>query len=69
MELLSANFTKATAPSVKVASNIKIPNMRFRALLLMEEPSAFSKEKTLLLSVSISNNIFGEDGKISISCQ
>lgn len=49
--LLSANFTKATAPSAKVSNNIKTDNMRFRALLLMEESSAFSKEKILLLRV------------------
>lgn len=48
--LLSANFTKTTQPSGKLASNVKIDNMRFRAPLLMEESSAFSKN-ILLLSV------------------
>lgn len=40
-------------PSVKEASNTKIDNMRFRAPLLMEESSTFSKEKMLLLSVLV----------------
>lgn len=43
-------------PSVKEASDIKIDNMRFRAPLLMEESSAFSK-KMLLLSVLVSEHL------------
>lgn len=44
-------------PSVQEVSNIKIDNMRFRAPLLMEESSAFSKEKMLLLSVLVSEHL------------